>query len=96
MNSFLSCRDCKWIPNDMKEEYLQNVKIVEEAMLRAVIAFQSVIFYMCTSVLSNLSIVTPIYNSYAVFILLLKFRLMRATVEENILCRACCSLRFYC
>lgn len=96
MNSFLSCRDCKWMPNDMKEEYLQNVKIVEEAMLRAVIAFQSVIFYMCTSVLSNLSMVTLIYNSYAVFVLSLKFRLMRATVEENIFCRAFCSLRFYC
>ncbi|BBG93163.1 hypothetical protein Prudu_001092, partial [Prunus dulcis] len=27
--------DCKWIPDDMKEEYLQNVKVVEKAMLRA-------------------------------------------------------------
>ncbi|KAK9933813.1 hypothetical protein M0R45_020988 [Rubus argutus] len=29
-------KDCKWIPDDMKEEYLQNVKVVEKAMLRAV------------------------------------------------------------
>ncbi|KAM1742336.1 hypothetical protein ACFX12_012349 [Malus domestica] len=29
-------KDCKWIPNDMKEEHLQNVKIVEKAILRAV------------------------------------------------------------
>ncbi|PRQ39249.1 putative fanconi anemia group I protein [Rosa chinensis] len=29
-------KECKWIPDDMKEEYLHNVKVVEKAMLRAV------------------------------------------------------------
>ncbi|GKU85432.1 hypothetical protein SLEP1_g110 [Rubroshorea leprosula] len=29
-------RDCKWIPDDQKEDYLQNVKVVEKSVLRAV------------------------------------------------------------
>ncbi|EXC03954.1 hypothetical protein L484_007211 [Morus notabilis] len=29
-------RDCKWLSDELKEEYLQNVKVVEKAMLRAV------------------------------------------------------------
>ncbi|KAK1591639.1 hypothetical protein Q3G72_010864 [Acer saccharum] len=29
-------KDCNWIPEDLKEEYLQSVKIVEKAVLRAV------------------------------------------------------------
>ncbi|KAK9288581.1 hypothetical protein L1049_017040 [Liquidambar formosana] len=29
-------KDCKWLPDDLKEEYLQSVKIVEKAVLRAV------------------------------------------------------------
>ncbi|KAJ9699622.1 hypothetical protein PVL29_005473 [Vitis rotundifolia] len=33
---FKSAEDCKWLPNDLKEGYLQTVKIVEKAVLRAV------------------------------------------------------------
>ncbi|XVF66198.1 hypothetical protein PTKIN_Ptkin10aG0016300 [Pterospermum kingtungense] len=29
-------KDCKWIPDDMKEEYLKGVKVVEKSVLRAV------------------------------------------------------------
>ncbi|OMO57346.1 Fanconi anemia group I protein [Corchorus capsularis] len=29
-------KDCKWIPDDMKEEYLKSVKVVEKSVLRAV------------------------------------------------------------
>lgn len=39
MNASLSYRDCKWLTDDMKEEYLENTKVVEKAVLRAVIYF---------------------------------------------------------
>ncbi|XP_030508178.2 uncharacterized protein LOC115722932 isoform X1 [Cannabis sativa] len=29
-------KDCKWLSDDLKEEYRQNVKVVEKAMLRAI------------------------------------------------------------
>ncbi|KAF5452322.1 hypothetical protein F2P56_027331 [Juglans regia] len=29
-------KDCKWLPDDLKEEYLENAKVVEKAVLRAV------------------------------------------------------------
>ncbi|XP_021291605.1 Fanconi anemia group I protein isoform X2 [Herrania umbratica] len=29
-------KDCKWIPDDMKEEYLKSVKVAEKSVLRAV------------------------------------------------------------
>ncbi|XVF38742.1 hypothetical protein REPUB_Repub20aG0127800 [Reevesia pubescens] len=29
-------KDCKWIPDDMKDEYLKSVKVVEKSVLRAV------------------------------------------------------------
>ncbi|KAJ0034471.1 hypothetical protein Pint_24485 [Pistacia integerrima] len=29
-------KDCKWLPDNLKEEYLQRVKVVEKAVLRAV------------------------------------------------------------
>lgn len=32
-------RDCKWLSDDLKEEYLENVKLVEKAVLRAVLSF---------------------------------------------------------
>lgn len=32
-------RDCNWLSDDLKEEYLENVKLVEKAVLRAVIPF---------------------------------------------------------
>ncbi|CAL5436466.1 unnamed protein product [Camellia sinensis] len=30
-------RVCNWLPDDLKEEYLHSVKVVEKAVLRAVI-----------------------------------------------------------
>ncbi|KAA8548947.1 hypothetical protein F0562_000631 [Nyssa sinensis] len=33
---FKFAKGCKWLPDDLKEEYLQSVKIVEKAVLRAV------------------------------------------------------------
>ena len=35
---FSSFRNCKWLPDDFKEECLQNVQIAEKALLKAVTA----------------------------------------------------------
>ena len=43
MNASLSYRDCKWLSDALKEEYLENVELVEKAVLRAVISFSLIL-----------------------------------------------------
>ena len=38
---FAPFRSCKWLPSDLKEGYLQTVKKVEKAVMRAVMALLS-------------------------------------------------------
>lgn len=37
VNASSACRNCEWPMDILKEEYLENVKLVEKAVLRAVI-----------------------------------------------------------
>lgn len=52
-----SCRDCTWLPNEFKEEYLQSVKEVEKAVLRAVISFGLYIYTLGMFLLSGSCII---------------------------------------
>jgi len=57
VNASLSYRDCKWLSDALKKEYLENVKLVEKAVLRAVISFSLTLIIwakLCLSIYVNL------------------------------------------
>jgi hypothetical protein len=57
VNASLSYRDCKCLSDALKKEYLENVELVEKAVLRAVISFSLILIIwekLCLSVYLHL------------------------------------------
>lgn len=53
MTFSFSHRDCKWLPDNIKEEYLERVKEVEMSVLRAVISLSDSYIFLGISLMGT-------------------------------------------